>query len=89
MPRRYFTYDPEFTIFNQLSTVGAFTIALGFVITAINLLTSLKTGKPAGNNPWAALTLEWETQSPPITENFETTPTIKHGPYDYDTARGV
>jgi cytochrome c oxidase subunit 1 len=89
MPRRYFTYDPEFTIFNQLSTVGAFTIALGFVITAINLGASLKNGKKAPRNPWGALTMEWQAESPPITENFEVTPPITHGPYDYDTVRGV
>lgn len=87
MPRRYFTYDPEFTIFNQLSTIGAFTIATGFVITAINLGISLKKGKPAPSNPWGGLTLEWQTQSPPITENFIDTPTITHGPYDYDQAK--
>ena len=87
MPRRYFTYDPEFTIFNELSTIGAFTIAIGFVLTAINLAISLKKGKPASSNPWGALSLEWQTQSPPITENFVTTPTIDHGPYDYDVAK--
>lgn len=89
MPRRYFTYDPEFTIFNQLSTIGAFTIALGFVITAINLLSSLKKGALAPRNPWGALTLEWQAESPPITENFEVTPVVTHGPYDYDTVKGV
>ena len=31
------------------------------------------------------MTLEWETTSPPPTENFAETPVLTHGPYDYDT----
>jgi cytochrome c oxidase subunit 1 len=87
MPRRYYTYDPDFTIFNQLSTAGALLLAVAFIIIGINLLVSLFKGKAATSNPWHSLTLEWETQSPPITENFTEDPTFKHGPYDYDKVR--
>lgn len=84
MPRRYYTYDPEFTIFNQLSTLGAFVLLIAFTIVLINFIYSMFRGAPAPRNPWGALTLEWQTQSPPITENFEEIPEITHGPYDYD-----
>ena len=40
-------------------------------------------GGPAGPNPWGAASLEWQTQSPPITENFADTPVVEHGPYDF------
>jgi cytochrome c oxidase subunit 1 len=40
-------------------------------------------GSKAGNNPWQALTLEWMTSSPPAIENFDKTPVLATGPYDY------
>jgi len=84
MPRRYYEYDPEFQIFNQLSTLGSALLGLAFVSVAINLLYSWFKGKPAPANPWNSLTLEWQTQSPPVTENFATPPDLTYGPYDYD-----
>ena len=33
-------------------------------------------GKPAGDDPWDAWTLEWATTSPPPSYNFETIPTV-------------
>ena len=40
-------------------------------------------GKVAGNNPWPATGLEWNTQSPPPTENFEVTPVVTWEAYDF------
>ena len=35
-------------------------------------------------NPWAANGLEWApTESPPITHNFDATPRVVCGPYEY------
>lgn len=85
MPRRYFTYVPEYQIYHQLSTVGALTLGVGLFIAAINLLSSLKFGKQAPDNPWKAKTLEWtHTQTPPVQFNFTEEPVVTHGPYDYD-----
>ena len=42
-----------------------------------NLATSLFRGKPAGDNPWNAWTLEWATTSPPPQENFHMLPPIR------------
>ena len=41
---------------------------------AFNILWSLKHGKPAGNNPWGARTLEWMISSPPPYYNFKKLP---------------
>jgi cytochrome c oxidase subunit 1 len=83
MPRRYADYLPQHTTLNQISTSGSWLLGLGFLIVAYNLASSLKSGKPAGDNPWGALTLEWNSPSPPPTENFLTDPVVTEGPYEY------
>jgi cytochrome c oxidase subunit 1 len=82
MPRRYYNYLPEFQIFHQISTVGAFLLGLGFLFTAIGLWRSLKTGRRAPANPWGASTLEWTCSSPPPYYNFHRAPEVTAGPYD-------
>jgi heme/copper-type cytochrome/quinol oxidase subunit 3 len=42
-----------------------------------NLAIRLLKGKPAGDNPWNAWTLEWATSSPPPHENFDELPPIR------------
>jgi len=56
-------------------------LGLGFLVTFITLMRSLKNGKPAGDNPWGSATLEWQSQSPPITENFEKAPIVTRDAY--------
>jgi cytochrome c oxidase subunit I len=85
MPRRYYTYLDQFQPLHAFSTYGSWVLGLGLVIALGNLLASLKSGELAPKNPWGGKTLEWETQSPPITENFLRTPTVTHGPYDFPT----
>ncbi len=46
---------------------------------------SMRYGKAAADNPWGATGLEWETPSPPPTENFPETPIVTGRPYDYRT----
>ncbi len=86
MPRRYATYPPEFQVLNVLSTAGASILAVGYALPLVYLLWSLRHGAVAPANPWGGTTLEWLTTSPPPKHNFETTPIVTHGPYDY--ARG-
>ncbi len=78
MPRRIFTYqgDRGWELWNQLATVGAFIQAPSYAIFVYNLISSLWKGKPAGDDPWDAWTLEWTTSSPPPSYNFETLPTV-------------
>jgi len=78
MPRRIYTYEPGmgWELWNQLSTVGAIIQAPSFVLFVYNLIASAWWGKPAGDNPWNAWTLEWATTSPPPVYNFETLPIV-------------
>jgi cytochrome c oxidase subunit 1 len=82
-PRRYHAYAPEFQVLNVMSTAGASVLGVGFLIPLIYLLWSLKYGKAAGNNPWGAKGLEWTTQSPPTTFNFDVTPIVTEEAYAY------
>jgi cytochrome c oxidase subunit 1 len=82
-PRRYHAYAPEFQVLNVMSTAGASILALGYIIPLIYFIWSLRYGKPAGNNPWGATGLEWTTQSPPTTFNFDVTPTVTEEAYAY------
>lgn len=86
MPRRYYNYLDQFQPMHAFSTMGSWVLGVGFIILAINLIRSFKTGKEAGDNPWGGLTLEWQTSSPPPLENFYETPVVKHDPYDYEKA---
>jgi cytochrome c oxidase subunit 1 len=82
MPRRYHAYPPEFQLWNILSSAGAVILAIGYAMPTFDLLDSLVKGKPAPANPWGARGLEWETSSPPPTQNFESTPAVSE-PYNY------
>src|SRR5665213_2697533 len=84
MPRRYAAYPPEFQVLNVFSTAGATVLGVGYLLPILYLTWSLKYGAIAGNNPWQATGLEWQTQSPPLTENFVITPVMDHEAYDYD-----
>ncbi len=83
MPRRYYIYPDEFQVLNVLSTAGATILGLGYIIPMVYLLWSLRREKSAGTNPWNATGLEWTTQSPPITHNFEKIPIVTGEPYVY------
>jgi cytochrome c oxidase subunit 1 len=83
MPRRYHVYPPEFQTLNVMSTAGASVLAVGFILPLIYLLWSLKYGPKAGPNPYNSTSLEWQTDSPPPTENFTYTPTVTEPPYCY------
>jgi len=84
MPRRYHAYPPEFQVLNVLSSAGASVLGVGYVIPVFYLLYSLKKGAVAGPNPWGAAGLEWQTSSPPPTENFPVTPRVTTEAYDYE-----
>jgi cytochrome c oxidase subunit 1 len=84
MPRRYHAYPPEFQVLNVLSTAGATVLGIGYMLPLLYLGWSLKYGAIAGNNPWQATGLEWQIQSPPLTENFIETPIMDHEAYDYE-----
>lgn len=89
MPRRYYNYLDKYQPLHAFSSYGSWVLAAGFVLMAVYLIHSIFKGKKAPENPWGALTMEWKTASPPIHHNFEGTPELEHGPYDFDTCMVV
>ncbi len=86
MPRRYATYDPEFTLLHQWSSYGSFILGMGLLLAGIVLVVSLYNGKKAPSNPWGAVTLEWQCTSPPPFYNFARPPVVGD-PYDFHDLR--
>lgn len=83
MPRRYQDYIPEYALLNKISSMGSWLIASGFILSLYIIIQALRKGEKAPANPWGAKTLEWTIPSPPIHENFTTTPVVTAGPYEY------
>jgi cytochrome c oxidase subunit 1 len=79
MPRRVYTYgaDNGWATENLVSTIGAFILGVGVLITVINVVWSLRRGKRAGPDPWQGNTLEWFTTSPPPVHNFDVIPVVR------------
>jgi cytochrome c oxidase subunit 1 len=83
MPRRYYSYPPEFQWLNVLSTGGAWLLGASLLVSLGNLVIALKWGAKAGPNPWHSRSFEWLTSSPPSKHNFHETPRLDYSPYDY------
>ena len=74
MPRRYYTYLPEFQNLHILSTCGAYLLGLSSALMAATLIYSVYRGKHAPANPWGGASLEWQCSSPPPHNNFDHPP---------------
>lgn len=85
MPRRVADYDPQFYAMNLIATIGAYLLGTSTLPFMWNVAVSLFKGEVAGDNPWDAKTLEWQTSSPPSIFNWDEThqPHVGGGPYDY------
>lgn len=83
MPRRYHDYLPAFESLNKISTIGSWLILIGFLLVLVALVNSIFRGQKAPQNPWGSKTLEWQTSTPPPHENFDQTPVVTGGPYEY------
>jgi cytochrome c oxidase subunit 1 len=70
-------------VLNVLSTAGATVLGVGYLFPMVYLAWSWKYGKAAGNNPFNARGLEWETTSPPPTFNFDQTPIVTDATHSY------
>jgi cytochrome c oxidase subunit 1 len=79
MPRRIYTYGEStgWGTDNLISTVGAFILGVGVVVTLANVVWSLSRGAVAAPDPWQGNTLEWFTPSPPPPHNFDVIPTVR------------
>jgi cytochrome c oxidase subunit 1/cytochrome c oxidase subunit I+III len=78
MPRRVYTYQDGlgWDGWNLASSIGAYVLAAGLLLTLANILWSLRRGEPAPADPWGGETLEWATSSPPPEYNFVAIPTV-------------
>jgi cytochrome c oxidase subunit 1 len=89
MPRRYANFG-EYRFLDSIHPLVVF-VSIAAIITALvqlvfyfNLIWSVFKGKKAGDNPWEATTLEWNTSSPPPHDNFAgVLPVVYHGPYEF------
>jgi cytochrome c oxidase subunit 1 len=87
MPRRIYTYGAnqgwsgwfglDWLGWTMVCTIGAFTIAIGILVTIYNFLTSLMGPENAPNDPWDGATLEWSLPSPPPAYNFRVAPVVR------------
>jgi cytochrome c oxidase subunit I len=86
MPRRIYTYPDNlgWNDLNLLATIGAFTIAAAVLVFLWNFVITLRSGQPAGTDPWDAFTLEWDTDSPPKPYNFPVLPIVRSRRPFYD-----
>jgi cytochrome c oxidase subunit I len=79
MPRRVYEYPDvgHLELYNLISTIGAFILGVGILITVWNAVRSRTRGAIAGPDPWKANTLEWFTTSPPPVNNFDVIPRVR------------
>jgi cytochrome c oxidase subunit 1 len=87
MLRRISSYDPQYTSWNVVASLGAFLLGMSTLPFIVNMISSVLQGRPVSNNPWNATGLEWTTSSPPPLENFVEIPTDIPKPYAYGESR--
>jgi len=81
MSRRIHTYRDGygFNLWNLVATVGAFMIALSFLVFFVNIVRSKRRAPslpPPGPDPWDSRSLEWMTPSPTPEHNFDDDPIV-------------
>ena len=64
-------------------SIAAFVLGASTLVFLYNMIVSWHHGPLAPANPWRALTLEWQVSSPPPIFNFDETPQVVGGPYEY------
>jgi cytochrome c oxidase subunit 1 len=83
MNRRVADYPPDMAGDNLVISVFSFLLAAAFLPFVWNMAWSWIKGPKAGDNPWRARSLEWQTSSPPPLTNFERPPVVVGDPYGY------
>ncbi len=89
MNRRIADYIPSLGGVNMWVSLSAFALGASFLVFVYNMVVSWAKGPAAGDNPWEARTLEWQTTSPPPEHNFHAIPQVVGHPYDYGVPGSV
>jgi len=78
MPRRVWTYPSGlgWDSLNLIVSLGSVVFGLGTGITLLNWALSMRRGRRAPADPWAADSLEWSVSSPPPEYNFARIPVV-------------
>lgn len=79
MPRRIYQYPAStgWETWNQISTVGAFLMGIGFLFLVFNVVYSIRYGKrDTTGDPWDGRSLEWATATPVQSYNFAVLPKV-------------
>ena len=94
VPRRYYHNEPlgesafyphSAELLNMGISIAAFIVGAAQLLFVYNLVVSYWRGRPSGDNPWQANSLEWRTpQTPPVHGNWgEKLPTVHRWAYDF------
>ncbi len=91
VPRRYYAMGNTYFVpesvqtLNAAITIAALIVGVVQMVFLYNLVWSYFKGKPSGDNPWEATTLEWQTaDTPPQHGNFgKELPVVYRWAYDY------
>jgi cytochrome c oxidase subunit I len=83
MPRRVADYAPRFANVNLFISLASLIMVAGTIVFFYNMIWSWAKGPKAPWNPWRGRTLEWLVSSPPSLFNFDVTPQVVGGPYQY------
>ncbi|WP_378947974.1 cytochrome c oxidase subunit I [Mesorhizobium sp. ANAO-SY3R2] len=91
VPRRYpelgetAFIPPSVHTLNEFITIAALVVGAAQMVFLFNLIWSIRHGREAGDNPWRATTLEWQTAgTPPPHGNFgKELPVVYRWAYDY------
>ncbi len=93
-PRRYYSYGVDHELgdvwrtMSGFSSIGAMILGFGVLVSFVNLIVAVYTGKKASDNPWGGTTLEWTAATPPPTLNFDHDVSIDRDPYIYGKNTG-
>src|SRR4051794_26839756 len=74
MPRRVADYADRFGGLNEFVSIASFALGASTLVFVYNMVWSWRHGPAAGPNPWRAMTLEWQIESPPPIINFPDLP---------------
>ena len=83
-PTQYDFLKPQQPL-NEFISYAAFTLFAIQFLFAFNFLWSLKFGKKAPMNPWEDNGMEWSLPNPAGHGNWERTPNVYRGPYEFSS----